>query len=461
MTSDESAARFQPETMSAHGAATDYVPADLDASDWSQLEPLLQGLLDRPVESASDFETWLVDRSELDAAYSEARATLYIRMSCHTDDKAANDAYTKFIDEIPPRHKPLDFRLDRRHVELAERFPLDADRYHVVNRDVRREVELFRDQNVPIETRLAKLSQKYDQIAGAMTVEFDDAERTLPQMARYLQKSDRKVRESAWRAIASRRLKDRDAIDGLYDEMIRYRHQIAINAGYDNYRDYKHAEFCRFDYSPRDCFEFHAAVEAHCVPFNHRIQARRQQRLKVDPLRPWDLQVDELGRAPLAPFADGQDLIEKSRRVFDRLSPDLGAMFAELGDNETPGGCLDLNSRKGKAPGGYQYMRDRSRQPFIFMNAAGLHRDVETMVHEAGHAFHSQLCRGEPLIDYRHAPIEFAEVASMTMELLTMPYWDEFYPDPADANRARREQLESSIGLLPWIATIDAFQHWI
>ncbi len=458
---DDPAARYQPDAMSHPGAATDFVPADVDATDWSQIEPLFNDLIDRPVNSPAEFESWLLHRSELDAACSEARAMLYITMSCHTDDKEANDAYTTYIENIPPRAKPLSFKLNQKHSDLARQFPLDENRYEVINRNTCRTVELFRDENVPLETELAKLSQRYDQIAGAMTVEFNGTEHTMPQMNLFVHEDDRKVRESAWRAIANRRLVDRDRIDDLYEEMIRRRHQIAINAGYDNYRDYKHAEFCRFDYSARDCFQFHAAVEEHCVPFARDLHARRKERLNVEPLRPWDLLVDELGRPPLKPFSNGQELIEKSRRVFDRLSPELGAMFGELGDNETPGGCLDLDTRKGKAPGGYQYMRDRSRRPFIFMNAAGLHRDVETMVHEAGHAFHSQFCRDEPLVDYRHSPIEFAEVASMTMELLTMPYWDEFYPDASSANRARRQQLESSISLLPWIASIDAFQHWI
>jgi len=225
----------------------------------------------------------------------------------------------------------------------------------------------------------------------------------------------------------------------------------------------------RFDYGPEDCFAFHEAVEKAVVPFNERRLAERRRDLGVATLRPWDIAVDAKGRTPLKPFEGGKQLVDKALAAFGKLDPRLADMLAELGDGtecrgSRDGACFDLDSRKGKAPGGYQYMRDRIRVPFIFMNAAGLHRDVETMVHEAGHAFHSQLCRSEPLVGYRHAPIEFCEVASMSMELLTMAHWGGaggYYPTEADRVRAARKQLEGSVGLLAWIATIDAFQHWI
>ncbi|MEO1128107.1 MAG: M3 family oligoendopeptidase [Planctomycetota bacterium] len=440
-------------------AAEPYVPDNLDATTWDALGPLYQGLLERPVDSLADFETWLLDRSELDAAAGEARANLYIRMTCHTDDDGATNAWTAYLDEVPPKLKPLSAELDKRHVQLVEQAGAENERYAVLNRQKKNEYELFREANVPLETQLAKLDQKYDQICGSMLVEFEGEERTLPQMTRYMQVEDRATREAAWRGVASRRLAERDAVDAILDEMVQLRHQCAVNAGFKNFRDYQHLRMGRFDYQPEDCARFHEAIEQHAVPFMRTLDARRAERLGVSPLRPWDLDVDEKGRAPLRPFQDGQDLIERSRTVFQRLDGQLAGFFQSMGDNMSD--CFDLDSRKGKASGGYQYMRDKSRSPFIFMNAAGVHRDVETMVHEAGHAFHSFLCVEEPIVDYRHSDIEFAEVASMTMELLTMPYWDAYYPDAADADRARRKQLEGSISILPWIATIDAFQHWM
>jgi len=445
--------------------AAGFVPSELDASHWETVAPLYDALLNRPVDSRAALEQWLLDRSELDAACSEARANLYIAMTCRTDDPETGKAYTRYIDEVLPRLRPMSFELDRRLVALADRFPLDPDRYSVLIRNTRADVEIFRQDNVPLQSELDKMAQRYQEISGAMTVQFQGREQTLPQMGRYLEETDRALRESAWRAVAARRLQDRDAIDDLFDRMLDVRARVARNAGFGDYRGYAFASMRRFDYTPQDCQSFHLAVERHIVPIVQRMDERRRRALGVDVLRPWDLAVDEAGRPPLRPFRNGSELLDRSRRLFQALdgSPGgLGEMFADLGENGAPGPCLDLDSRKGKAPGGYQYTRDRSRRSFIFMNAAGLHRDVETMIHEAGHAFHAALARHEPLLAYRDSPIEFSEVASMGMELLSMPAWGEFYSSSADLARARRAQLENrALVILPWIAAVDAFQHWL
>ncbi len=457
----------------AIGPVTDFVPADLDATRWENAAPWFQGLAQRPVRSAEDLERWLRDRSELEASCYEAEADLYIAMTCHTEDSAAQQAWTTYIETVPPRLKPAVFELDKRQAALAEEFGLEAraaGRYRVLTRDTRSEVELFRPENVPIQTELAKLDQKYQQITGAMTVRFDGREQTLPMMGKYQESTDRTVRESAWRAVMDRRLADAEAMDAIYDEMVALRDRMSRNAGFTDFVGYAFKSKRRFDYTPQDCKAFHNACQVAVVPFVRRLDAKRRDQLglqaKGQALRPWDLAVDPRGRAPLRPFSGGVELMSRSVRVFDRMDPALAAMLSGLGDGSNTGGsangaCLDLDTRKGKAPGGYQSMRDRTRRPFIFMNAAGLQRDVETMVHEAGHAFHSLLSVHEPLLHYRNPPMEFAEVASMSMELLTTPYWGEYYPDGADRARAVRQQIEKSVSLLPWIATIDAFQHWV
>lgn len=455
-----------PDAQTVHAPAIGFVPAELNAAEWSNIEPFVRALLDREVTDADAFEAWLLDRSELEAACSESAANLYIAMTCHTDDESKQAAYTDYITRTAPELKRAAFQLDRRQVELADRFPLPPERFGVLDRDTRAEVELFREENVPLQTELDRLSQKYDQIAGAMTVEFDGQERTLPQMAKFQESTDRALRERSWRAVSERRLRDREAIDGVFDEMIALRHKVARNAGFEDYVGYAFRSRRRFDYTPEDCRAFHDAVAEVVVPIARRLDAERGRALSLSSLRPWDLSVDVKGRSPLEPFTNGADLVARTTRALERLDPRLAEMFRTMGDGSLAqgaagGACLDLDSRRGKAPGGYQYNRDRSRVPFIFMNAAGLHRDVETMVHEAGHAFHSMLARDEPLLHYRHSPIEFAEVASMSMELLTMPYWDAFYSDPESLARAQRKQLEGSVTLLAWIATIDAFQHWL
>lgn len=445
---------------------TDFVPQVLDGTKWENIEPLMNALLEREVSSKEELEQWLLDRSELDAAIGESGANTYIDMTCDTASEEKQGAYTSFITNVVPNVKPISFELDKKFKALAEQYGLTDGHHAVLFRDTQADVELFRQENVAIETEIAQLDQSYDKICGKMTVEFDGEERTMPMMGKYSESSDRSIRESAWKSVASRRLEDQAEISGIYDQMVAKRDTLAKNAGFNNFVEYEFKNKHRFDYTPETCFAFHDAIEKHVMPFVGKLDATRQKELGLDSLRPWDIAVDPKGQSPLKPFVGGVDLVAKTQKVFDELSPDLSKMFASMGDGSNENGSangamLDLDSRKGKAPGGYLYFRDRSRIPFIFMNAADQHRDVETMVHEAGHAFHSMHCVDEPLVWYRSSPIEFAEVASMTMELLTMPYWDAYYADPADANRARRKQMEGSISLLPWIATIDAFQHWV
>ncbi len=437
-------------------AASAFVPADLDAARWENLAPLYQALLDRKVDGVDGLRRLLLDRSELDSAASETQTNLYINMTCHTDDEQIKAAYLDFVERVEPKLKEAGFELDRKIVGSPHADGLDRRRHEVLLRDLQADVAIFRQENIPLQTEETKLDQQYEETCGAMTVDFRGEERTLPQMARFLEETDRATREEAWRGIWERRYRDHERLSEIFDRLVGLRAQVARNSGFASFRDYMFKRKHRFDYAPADCEAFHRAAEEVCVPVLRRLNARRREALGVDSLRPWDLAVDSKGRPPLRPFDGAEELIEKTSRLFHRMEPSLGTMF----DSLRGGDCLDLDSRKGKAPGGYQAHRDRSRKPFIFMNAAGLHRDLETMVHEAGHAFHSILCNDEPLLHYRHAPLEFAEVASMSMELLSFPYLGEFY-DEAQVARAKRERLEDLSALLPWVATIDAFQHWI
>ena len=436
--------------------ASEFVPAEIDATKWEKLEPLFRELIDRPLKCSGCLEQLLLDRSELDAATSEAHGNLYISMTCRTDDAEIKKAYLDFVENVEPQYKLASFELDKKIAASPHTTDLDPQRYEVLLRNIRVDVELFREDNVPLQTEDTKLAQQYEEICGAMTVQFRGQERTLPQMARFLEEADRDTREEAWTLIADRRHQDHERINDIFDSLIKLRHQMALNAGFANYRDFAHRRKHRFDYTPEDCMAFHDGAEQICVPVYRQLNRERVDALDVHPLRPWDLAVDVRGRAPLRPFENADELVQRTSRLFHRMNSSLGELFDSMRDGE----CLDLESRKGKAPGGYQFQRDRSRKPFIFMNAAGLQRDLETMLHEAGHAFHSLLCRDEPLVSYRHSPTEFAEVASMSMELLAFPYLDEFY-DTEEADRARRGHLEDLSKTLPWIATIDAFQHWI
>ena len=443
--------------LPAHKPRT-FVPQNLDLGDWPQIAPLFDQLEARATQakSAADLEHWLLDWSELCAALDEEASRRYIAMTCHTDNADAEKAYLHYVEHVEPQLKPRQFALEQVYVAHPQREKLPPARYQVFDRDVKNHVELFRPENVALETEEAKLSQQYQKLIGAQTVTFRGEEKTLVQMGRYLEEPDRALRQEAWETVAKRRLQDVDKCEEIFDALIKLRTQIARNAGFENYRDFAFRQKGRFDYTPENCFQFHDAVEKEIMPAVREIQNERRRQMKLEKLRPWDLAVDPQNRAPLKPFAEVGEMVARTQQIFNSLDPELAANFQQMQDLK----LLDLDNRKGKAPGGYQSTLSESRVPFIFMNAIGLQRDVETILHEAGHAFHAQATRNEDLYAYRGAPIEFCEVASMAMELLGNEFLEEFYP-ATEANRARKTHLEGIIGFFPWMAVVDAFQHWI
>ncbi len=435
-----------------------FVPAALDFGDWSQINPLYDQLETRAAEckSPAEFERWLLDWSELNAALDQDASLRYIAMTCHTDDPAPEKAYLHYVEHIQPKAKPREFKLAQIFIAHPLRGKLPKPRYEVFDRDTRLQVELFRPENVPLETEDAKLSQQYQKLSGSLTVQFRGEEKTLVQMARYLEEPDRALRQETWELVANRRLQEREKFEQLFDELVKVRQQIARNAGFENYRDYAFRARGRFDYTVADCEKFHDAIEQEIMPVVRELQTGRRKDLGLAALRPWDLAVDPFNRPPLRPFEQVPVMVGKTQQIFNQLDDSLAGGFQEMQDLH----LLDLANRKGKAPGGYQSTLAESRLPFIFMNAVGVQRDVETVLHEAGHAFHALATRGEDLYAYRTAPIEFCEVASMSMELLGNEFIENFYAAP-EAKRARRDHLEGIVEIFPWIATVDAFQHWI
>jgi oligoendopeptidase F len=330
-------------------------------------------------------------------------------------------------------------------------------------RGIKSDIEIFREENIPLGVEQTKLVTKAQGITGAMTVVFEGKERTFPEMRGFLESNDRIQRENAWKSMVKRWMENSEELSDIFDELISIRHKIALNSGFKSYTDYMFRAMHRFDYTVEDCLTFHESIEQVCMPIVKKINSERIASFDLKILSPWDVNEksgsgpDIAGKNPLRPFDNVDEMVNKLSELFHNMSNDLGTKFDKLVEMDT----LDLETRKGKAPGGYQYYLEKSRIPFIFMNAAGLQGDLETMIHESGHAFHSLYCGHLDLIDERDYPIEFAEVASMSMELLTQPNWNIFYEKQEDANRAKISHLEGVVFLLPWIATIDAFQHWI
>ncbi|QIP11669.1 M3 family oligoendopeptidase [Spirosoma aureum] len=428
-----------------------------DLKSWDDVKPFYDELLNRPIENTGDLKQWLLDRSELESYLSENFAWRYIQMTCDTANEELVNRLNFFIAEIQPPMTAYGNDLDIKTINSPYLSQLTDDGYSVMVRGMKKAIEIFRDENIPLQTEIQTEERKYGAIAGAMTVVIDGREMTLPEASDLLQVTDRAVRENAWRTIWERRYQDHDALDQLFDRLRDLRHQVAVNAGFANFRDFSFAALGRFDYSPQDCFNFHESVADAVVPLLDRLAQERKQRLQVNPLRPWDTKVDVEGRAPLKPFETGAELLEKTITCFDRLDRSLGDDLRIM----RAMGHLDLESRKGKAPGGYNYPLEEIGVPFIFMNATSSLRDLVTMVHEGGHAVHSFLTRELPLKAFRNPPMEVAELASMSMELLSMDHWDVFFTNPDELRRAKLQHLESIIETLPWVATIDKFQHWI
>ncbi|MBW3546423.1 MAG: M3 family oligoendopeptidase, partial [Bacteroidetes bacterium] len=435
-----------------------FLPEDFKIENWEGLEPFYKDLLERDINSKDDLREWLRDRSELESVISEDAGWRYIYMTRFTDNEEYTQAYQHFVQQIQPKIAPLSDKLNKKAMNSPYIGELENEEgFNIMIRELRKDIEIFREENIPLATEIQTETQKYGQINGAMTVDVDGRELTLQQAAVMLQSTDRAKREEVYHKIANRRLQEKDKLNNLYTKLISLRDQVAKNAGFDNYRDYMFKSMGRFDYTPQDCFDFHTSVKEEVVPMLNELAEERKKKLGVDKLRPWDKAVDPEGREALKPFESSKQLTSRTIECFKRLDPFLGQCLEIMEEM----GHLDLESRKGKAPGGYNYPLAEVGVPFIFMNATSTLRDMITILHEGGHAVHSFLTRDLELSDFKHTPSEVAELASMSMELISMDQWDLFFDNEEDLNRAKKEHLEQIIETLPWVATIDKFQHWV
>ncbi|MFN0293098.1 M3 family oligoendopeptidase [Pedobacter helvus] len=433
-----------------------YIPQNL-AVKWENLSPIFEELQNRTINSAIELEQWLRDKSELEAALEEDFAWRYIKMSCDTANEQLVKDFQYFATEIEPKIAPIANELNKKLVENEYVDELDQQKYFVYLRAVRKALELFREENIPLFTELQVKQQQYQGVTGAMSVEINGQEYTLEQASNFLKDTDRSVRQHAWETIQKRRLVDKDQLNILFDELVKLRNQVALNAGFENYRDYMFQALGRFDYTPKDCYDFAAAIEKEIVPILKEQAEKRKEALNLAALKPWDMEVSTTGKPALKPFQNGEDLIDKSIACFDKIDSSLGEKLAFMKANQ----LFDVESRKGKAPGGYNYPLAETGAPFIFMNSANSLRDLTTMVHEGGHAIHTFLTANLALNDFKHCPSEVAELASMSMELISMDQWSVYFDKEEDLIRAKKEQLADVLKTLPWVAVIDQFQHWI
>ncbi len=434
-----------------------FLPNNFEVTDWPSLEPYFKNLSERNIDTTETMEQWLKDQSELEAVVSEDACWRQIKMTCDTENKALEEAFNFYCMQIQPNIDPYNDALNKKLINHPLAASLDNKKYFTYLRSIRKSIELFREENIPLQAELSVMKQQYGVISGKMTVIINGQAYTLQQATKFLESHYRNVREEAYRKIQDRRLQDKEALNDLYNQLIQKRHQEAINAGFTNFRDYRFKELGRFDYTKADCFAFHEAVKLHVLPLVNIIYQQKKDKLGVDSLRPWDIDAEPDGTNPLRPFKASEELINKSIECFTKLRPFFGDCLKKMQELKH----LDLESRIGKAPGGYNCPLAESGAPFIFMNASGQMHDVTTMVHEGGHAVHSFLAHPLALTGFKEYPMEIAEVASMAMELFSMEHWDVFFNNKEELTRAKQHQLERVITIFPWIAIIDKFQHWV
>ncbi|MBT7481713.1 MAG: M3 family oligoendopeptidase, partial [Flavobacteriales bacterium] len=434
-----------------------FVSEYLVIDSWEKIESLFEDLVNRAINNTSDLEKWMLNRSELAAVLEEDMAWRYIKMNIDTTDKELGDRFHFWIKEISPKMAPYSHKLNLKLVESSFLNDLDSEKYRIYLRSVKKSIEIYREDNIPLFTEMETKQQEYGTISAKMSIEVDGKKLTMQKAAQLLKDPNREKREEVYHKISERRLEDRDKLDTLYDELISLRQKIAQNSGFKNYRDYMFSALGRFDYTATDCYSFHDAIQQEIVPIVTSFEKERKEKLGLENYKIWDTGVDVDGKSPLKPFDGGDILTDKSIECFEKLRPYFGECLSTMKEMK----YLDLESKDGKAPGGFMYPLYEIGVPFIYMNAVGSQRDVVTMVHEGGHAVHSFLSRDLEMTEFKSTPSEVAELASMSMELLSMEHWNVFYDNEEELKRAKKEQLEKALEGLPWIAAIDKFQHWI
>jgi len=430
-------------------ASNDFTPETV-ASLYDELEQM-------PLTSMDEVTQLLLEWTAIEEALGEAHALRYIEFCQNTDSEELRKRLDYFIEEVEPIAEEADFRLNSRimnHLLAKQYFEEKEPEFF---KQIKRRIELFRKENVTIQAETEILAQQFSELMGELSIEYKGQPLTMEEAAALLEGTNRAEREKVYHLMLNKRTSISDNLHGLMDELLKLRYRVAINAGFKNYRDYRHFELERFDYTVADVVSLQGAIQQHFVPLADRVMIRRKQRLGYDELMPWDLATDTESREPLRPFNNVKEFLEKGRETLNLVDSQCGQLLDDMSGN----GHLDLETRDKKAPGAFSFPLPKSKASFLFMNAASTHDDVITLMHEMGHAMHDKLCSHYPYHFQKNFTMEVAELASMSMELISSAFWQPFYPNPSDLNRARVTLIEGVVLALPWIAAVDEFQHWL
>ncbi len=422
----------------------------------SDIEPFFKEILQCEISDKETLENLIKTVGELYEKIEEDYAWTYINMTRDTNNEEYQKAYKFFSNEISPQYEKYAFEINKKIINSGFADKIDKYLERIIVK-MHNSIDLFREENLPIKTDIRNLTTEYQKIAASLTVKIDGKEYTLIKAAKFLKDKDREKRKTAFDAVCKVRMENREKINNLLDKMLTLRKTIAKNAGFDNYRDYRFKELDRTDYTVDDCRSFHNSIKKSAVPIYKKFMKIKAETLGIEKIKPYDKVAPSKDDKDLVPYKEIDELINKTIKIFSDIKPLFGETIAKMKDLK----LLDLENRKGKAPGGYNYPLLKTGLPFIFMNAIKVHSDMRVLMHEGGHAVHSVAAKDQFPFFYRFTPSEVAELASMSMELLTMDKWNEFYKDEIMLKQAKKEQLEGIITIFPWICIIDEFQHWL
>lgn len=429
----------------------------IDISNVLQLEKTLSTLLNKMISSKLDLENWLKEQSKVIWEVEEQLKSHYIAFQCNTDDEKIKDTFEHDQQFVKPLLKRYQNLLDNKYLESPFRMELDSNVYGLLDTKIKNAQKLFCEENIELEIKEDKLVTEYFEITGGLSGIWDGEEKTITELQSYLQDSNRDIRKKAKTIISEQFLSVEKELQNILNQLIEIRHQKAKNIQLENYRDYMFKKYERFDYSAKDCYELAESIRKYVVPLKDKILLEKKEKLQVNTLRPWDVSAVTPDQKILKPIANENDLIEKSTHIFNKLDVKFSALLNRMYKHN----CLDLTSRKGKASGGFCEYLPASQLSFIFMNLNYTQDDIITFIHEMGHSIHNELIKSLKLRQYIEIPAETAELASMTMELFSLNYWDTFYTDKKDLKQAKINFFKDVISYLPVMLIVDQFQHWL
>lgn len=426
-------------------------------TDEKKLKSLYEELVSMDISGLDQVSNFLQQRDLIEKHYVNEMAESHFLMTTDVANEEKKKRKEHFDQVISPLTREYEEKLNKKFLESKAAQSLGAP-FNILRRNQKNDIDLFCKENLELQKEIDKLSMELTEIQGKLTVHWEGKDIPLPAIYPYLESSDRQIRKQAYEALQASEVGVSDRIDVIFDKLLVLRQQIAKNAGFDSYTQYRFKEMQRFDWDASHCFEFHKAVKEHILPLKKKLLEKRKKGLNLDSVRPYDLGVDIHGRGPLKIYEEGdsESLIEGAGKIIKAIDSELYTFFCKIRDNK----LLDLESRENKAPGGYMVMYPVFEQASVFYNGSGMAQDLMVLLHELGHCFHYFLGKDIAPYSLQNWTSEVAEAGSMSMEFIGLEKMHE-YLDESQCKRIKEERLARIVNLFSSCAKGDEFQHWL